>query len=209
MIKINEGNYGAIYLNPSNNHVFKILKPGKTWGTYELQLGKRMGDIGHSPEVYSYSPSYVEMEFVEGKPLWGQPYNRTEEEKERDLKMSVSQALKAINALRDLHLMGFYHGDIHNSQFLTDGEGGEQSVLIDYGLSAPIKQAPHKALVDYVRIFKLAGIDRPEFDSNHFIIFLREKIASYREFSGSSKKSVLNRSKIAQDYAVQLQNFTV
>lgn len=205
MKKLAEGNYGVVYQDPQTNHIFKTLKEGKAWGEHEVALAKKMGELGHSPKIYSSSPDHIEMDFAKGKPLWSNGYNRTDEEKERDLKMTPEQAQKALSAIRDLHKMGFYHGDMHNEQFLTDGEGGENATLIDYGLSGKIKDNPQKAIVDFNKIGKLLDIYRPEFDSDPYAQLVRESIDAYKEVKGQSKAAVEKRKQIGLNYANQLQ----
>ena len=206
MKKLAEGNYGVVYQDPSTGHVVKTLKEGKEWGEHESELGKKMGELGHSPKVYSSSPSHIEMDFSRGKPLWSGGFFRSDEEKERDLKMSTAQAQKSVAAIRDLHKMGFYHGDLHNEQFLTDGEGGEESTLIDYGLSGKIADKPHKAIVDFNKVGKLIDIYRPEFDKDPYIQLVRKSIDEYKAAKGQSKAAVAKRSEIGLAYLKQLQS---
>jgi tRNA A-37 threonylcarbamoyl transferase component Bud32 len=200
MKKLAEGNYGVVYQDPQSGHVIKTLKEGKQWGEYEVELGKKMGKLGHSPKIYSASPSHIEMDFSKGKPLWSSGFNRTSEEKERDLKMSPEQAQKALGAIRDLHRMGFYHGDMHNEQFLTDGEGGKEATLIDFGLSGKIQDQPHKAIVDFNKVGKLIDVYRPELDNDPYVNLVRKSIDAYKEAKGQSKAAVAKRAEIGLRY---------
>jgi tRNA A-37 threonylcarbamoyl transferase component Bud32 len=200
MKKLAEGNYGVVYQDPQTGHVVKTLKEGKEWGPHEVELGRKMGELGHSPKIYSASDDHIEMDFSKGKPLWTGGFNRTKEEKERDLKMTPEQATKALAAIKDLHKMGFYHGDMHNEQFLTDGEGGKDATLIDYGLSGKIQDQPHKALVDFNKVGKLIDIYRPEFDKDPYVQLVRDSIDAYKDAKGQSKAAVAKRSQIGLEY---------
>lgn len=205
MKKLAEGNYGIVYQDPQSGHVVKTLKEGKEWGPHEVELGKKMGELGHSPKIYSASDSHIEMDFSKGKPLWTGGFNRTEDEKERDVKMTTDQAQKALAAIKDLHKMGFYHGDMHNEQFLTDGEGGKDATLIDFGLSGKIQDQPHKAIVDFNKVGKLIDIHRPELDNDPYVQLVRDSIEQYKAAKGQSKAAVAKRSQIGLEYLNKLQ----
>lgn len=200
MKKLAEGNYGVVYQDPQTGHVVKTLKEGKEWGPHEVELGRKMGELGHSPKIYSASKDHIEMDFSKGKPLWSGGFNRTDDEKERDVKMTTEQASKALSAIKDLHKMGFYHGDMHNEQFLTDGEGGKDATLIDYGLSGKIQDQPNKALVDFNKVGKLIDIYRPEFDKDPYVNLVRDSIDAYKAAKGQSKAAVAKRSQIGLEY---------
>ena len=200
MKKLAEGNYGVVYQDPQTGHVVKTLKEGKEWGPHEVELGRKMGELGHSPKIYSASKEHIEMDFSKGKPLWSGGFNRTEEEKEKDLKMTPEQAQKALMAIKDLHKMGFYHGDMHNEQFLTDGEGGKDAVLIDFGLSGKIQDQPHKAIVDFNKVGRLIDIFRPELDKDPYVQLVRDSIEAYKSAKGQSKAAVAKRSQIGLEY---------
>ena len=205
MKRLAEGNYGIVYQDPQSGHVVKTLKEGKEWGPHEVELGKKMGELGHSPKIYSASDSHIEMDFSKGKPLWTGGFNRTEDEKERDVKMTTEQAQKSLSAIKDLHKMGFYHGDMHNEQFLTDGEGGNEATLIDYGLSGKIQDQPHKAIVDFNKVGKLIDIYRPEFDKDPYVNLVRDSIDQYKAAKGQSKAAVAKRSQIGLEYFDKLK----
>lgn len=205
MKRLAEGNYGIVYQDPQSGHVVKTLKEGKEWGPHEVELGKKMGELGHSPKIYSASNSHIEMDFSKGKPLWTGGFNRTEDEKERDVKMTTEQAQKSLSAIKDLHKMGFYHGDMHNEQFLTDGEGGNEATLIDYGLSGKIQDQPHKAIVDFNKVGKLIDIYRPEFDKDPYVNLVRDSIDQYKAAKGQSKAAVAKRSQIGLEYFDKLK----
>jgi len=206
MKKLAEGNYGIVYKDEANNRVVKTLKEGKEWGQYEVELGKKMAELGHSPKVHSSSPQHIEMDNIDGKPLWSNGYNRTEEEKERDVKMTIVQAAKSLKAIKDLHKMGYYHGDMHNQQFMVDGEGGSESSLIDYGLSDKIESNPTKAVIDFNKVYKLLDIDRPEFDNDPYAQLVRKTVFDYKEVKGASKKAKEQKLQIAKNYAQQLKS---
>jgi tRNA A-37 threonylcarbamoyl transferase component Bud32 len=200
MKKLAEGNYGVVYQDPASGHVVKTLKEGKEWGPHEVDLGRKMGELGHSPKIYSASDNHIEMDFSKGKPLWSGGFNRTDDEKERDVKMTTEQATKALAAIKDLHKMGYYHGDMHNEQFLTDGEGGKDATLIDYGLSGKIQDQPHKAIVDFNKVGKLIDIYRPELDKDPYVQLVRDSIDAYKAAKGQSKAAVAKRSEIGLEY---------
>lgn len=205
MKKLAEGNYGVIYQDPQSGHVVKTLKEGKKWGQHEIELGEKMGELGHSPKVYSSSLSHIEMDFSEGRPLWSGGFNRTDDEKERDVKMTTEQASKALAAIKDLHKMGFYHGDMHNQQFLTDGEGGKNATLIDYGLSGKIQYNPQKAIVDFITVGKLIDIYRPEFDKDPYVNLVRDSVEQYKATKGQSKAAIAKRAQIGLEYFNKLK----
>lgn len=204
MKKLAEGNYGIVYEDPSTNHVVKTLKEGKEWGPHEIELGKRMGELGHSPKIHSSSPEHIEMDKVSGKPLWSGGFNRTPEEKERDVKMTPIQAAKSLKAIKDLHKMGFYHGDMHNEQFLTDGEGGSSSTLIDYGLSGKIEEDPRKAIIDFNKVGKLIDIDRSDFDDDPYVQLVRDSIKQFKAAKGTSKAAKEKQKQAGIDYFKKL-----
>lgn len=206
MKKLAEGNYGIVYKDEANNRVVKTLKEGKEWGQYEVELGKRMAELGHSPKIHSSSPQHIEMDNIDGKPLWSNGYNRTPEEKERDVKMTTIQAAKSLKAIKDLHKMGYYHGDMHNQQFMVDGEGGTESSLIDYGLSDKIGKNPVGAVIDFNKVYKLLDIDRPDFDGDPYAQLVRKTISDYKEVRGASKKAKEQKLQIAKNYAQQLKS---
>lgn len=205
MKKLAEGNYGIVYKDDKQNRVVKTLKEGKEWGPHEVELAKRMAKLGHSPKIHSASNEHIEMDAIDGAPLWNNGYNRTPEEKERGLTMTEDQARKSLRAIRDLHKMGFYHGDMHNQQFMTDGEGGSESTLIDYGLSGKIEETPTKAVIDFNKVYKLLDIDRPELDKSLYAQLVRSTVRKYQEAKGQSKAAKQKREEIAQEYVQRLQ----
>ena len=164
-----------------------------------------MAELGHSPKIHSASNEHIEMDAIDGAPLWNNGYNRTPEEKERGLTMTEDQSRKSLRAIRDLHKMGFYHGDMHNQQFMTDGEGGSESTLIDYGLSGKIEETPTKAVIDFNKIYKLLDIDRPELDKSLYAQLVRSTVRKYQEAKGQSKAAKQRREEIAQEYVQRLQ----
>ena len=204
MKKLAEGNYGVVYEDPASGHVVKTLKEGKEWGPHEVELGRKMGELGHSPKIHSASSAHIEMDKVSGKPLWSGGFNRTPEEKERDVKMTPVQAAKSLKAIKDLHKMGFYHGDMHNEQFLTDGEGGSDSTLIDYGLSGKIEEDPRKAIIDFNKVGKLIDIDRSDFDDDPYVQLVRDSIKQFKAAKGTSKAAKEKQRQAGLDYFKKL-----
>jgi hypothetical protein len=95
---------------------------------------------------------------------------------------------------------------MHNEQFLTDGEGGKDATLIDYGLSGKIQDQPHKALVDFNKVGKLIDIYRPEFDKDPYVNLVRESIDEYKAAKGQSKAAVAKRSEIGLNYLKKLRS---
>jgi tRNA A-37 threonylcarbamoyl transferase component Bud32 len=118
--------------------------------------------------------------------------------------MTEDQARKSLRAIRDLHKMGFYHGDMHNQQFMTDGEGGSESSLIDFGLSGKIEENPTKAIIDFNKIYKLIDVDRPELDKSLYAQLVRSTVRKYQEAKGQSKAAKQQRVKVAQEYVERL-----
>ena len=118
--------------------------------------------------------------------------------------MTEDQSRKSLRAIRDLHKMGFYHGDMHNQQFMTDGEGGSESTLIDYGLSGKIEDNPTKAIIDFNKVYKLLDIDRPELDKSLYAQLVRSTVRKYQEAKGQSKAAKQRRSEVAQEYVERL-----
>ena len=100
--------------------------------------------------------------------------------------------------------MGYYHGDMHNQQFMTDGEGGSESTLIDFGLSGKIEENPTKAIIDFNKVYKLIDVDRPELDKSLYAQLVRSTVRKYQEAKGQSKAAKQKRAQIAQEYVERL-----
>lgn len=179
-----EGFYGIVSFSPDGNRVVKLLKDrgdGKGgFGPHEVEIAKKMGDLGHSPKIHSYSDQHIEMDRAAGEPLW-KGYQRAE----GDEPMSASQALAAASSIRALHRLGYYHGDMHNRQFIVNGNNVK---LIDFGLSSPASKDPRKVIQDLNKASSLVFWANPELDSDPYVKLVRKYREMYRN-SPSKKKS--------------------
>jgi len=124
-----QGNYGKVSISPDGTRAVKELLVGDDgkkgeFGEFEVELATRMGELGHSPRVYRSTPDSIEMDAAKGNTLW-KGYRMGEGE----TPMNATQATKAAAAIRDLHKMGFAHGDMHALQFIADGNDVK---LVDY-----------------------------------------------------------------------------
>jgi len=179
-----EGNYGKVSVNPEGTRVVKTLKEhqGKKgeFGPYEVELATKMGKLGHSPEIFSSSADHIEMGLAKGKPLWA-GYSRGKDEPV----MNATQAKQAASAIRDLHKMGFYHGDMHSQQFLADGDKVQ---LVDYGLSGKAKDNPRKVIQDLNKISRLVNWDNPELAKDPYFEIVNRYRSKYTEAKGKPAK---------------------
>jgi hypothetical protein len=96
-----QGNYGKVSISPDGTRAVKELLTGKDgkkgeFGEYEVQLAKKMGELGHSPRIYKATDKALEMDVAKGAPLW-KGYARGENEP----KMNAAQATKAAAAIKD------------------------------------------------------------------------------------------------------------
>jgi tRNA A-37 threonylcarbamoyl transferase component Bud32 len=200
---LKEGNYGKISLSPDGTRVVKELltaKDGKKgeFGPHEADLAKRMGELGHSPKIYRSTPQALEMDVAKGEPLW-KDYKRGENEPV----MNAAQATKAAAAIRDLHKMGFFHGDMHALQFLVDGNNVK---LVDYGLSGPISSQPARVMQDLAKINALVNWKNPELANQPYFQLVNKYLPAYREIKGTSQKAKAEKERIAQAYLADLAN---
>jgi tRNA A-37 threonylcarbamoyl transferase component Bud32 len=140
----------------------------------------------------------MEMDRAKGETLW-KDYKRGENEPA----MNAAQATKAVAAIRDLHKLGFYHGDNHALQYLVDGNNVK---LVDYGLSGPISGNPVKVMQDLSKIATLVKWDNPELAGNPYVQIVNRHLPAYREVKGTSKAAKAEKERIAQAYLADLAN---
>lgn len=206
--KLAEGNYGVIYQGADENagRVKKVLKEGKEWGPHEVELSQKMGEMGHSPKVFNASPESIEMEKVEGKPIWSGYARNKEADPPEPEAFNDEQSKSALNALYDLHKMGYGHGDQHSQQWIEQPDG--KLKLLDYGLSFKAEENPEKVFHD---ISKSASFIRPErFIDNEPGTYTGDTaraITKYKEIKGASKAAKEQKSKISQDYINGLSKY--
>lgn len=200
-----KGYHGEVAVNPERSRVVKTLlakRPDGTsgkFGEFEVELATKMGELGHSPRVYSSSPNHIEMAFAPGKPLWAS-YQRGEGEPT----MNAAQAKAAAYAIRDLHRLGFAHKDAHSQQFLVDGD---RVTLVDYGLSRPIKEKPVTVMQDLAKMSPLVRFDNPELETDPYFQIVNRYLTPYRELGKStSKANIARREELAQAYLNELAN---
>jgi tRNA A-37 threonylcarbamoyl transferase component Bud32 len=181
---IAEGNFGKVSINQAGTRVVKTLKEhqGKKgeFGPYEVELATKMGKLGHSPEIFSSSADHIEMGLAKGKPLWA-GYSKGDDEPV----MNATQAKQAASAIRDLHKMGFYHGDMHSQQFLVDGDKVQ---LVDYGLSGKAKDNPRKVIQDLNKIAKLVDWGNPDLAKDPYVEVVNRYRGKYAEAKGKPAK---------------------
>lgn len=194
---IGEGNYGQVYLSPDGNRAVKELLRGRRFGPHEVELATRMGELGHSPRVFSSTETALEMEIAPGTTLWAD-YARAEDEPV----MTAAQAAKVAAALHDLHKMGYAHGDLHALQFRVDGDNVK---MLDYGLSVPHSERPVKALHDLNKIRSLVFWENPELEAVPYVRLVNKHLGAYREVTGQSKAAVAQRDEIAKAYLKELE----
>jgi tRNA A-37 threonylcarbamoyl transferase component Bud32 len=200
--EIKRGNYGKVSISPDGTRAVKELLTGKDgkkgeFGEYEVQLAKKMGELGHSPRIYKATDKALEMDVAKGSPLW-KGYQRGEDEPA----MNTTQATKAARAIQALHKLGFAHGDMHSQQFLVDGNNIK---LVDYGLSQPIGRNPVKVMQDLAKASSLVKWNNPELASDPYVQVVNRHLPAYREIKGTSKKAVAQREEIAQAYLRDLE----
>ena len=197
-----KGNYGQIAINPEGTRAVKMLLVGPDgkkgeFGEYEIELAKRMGELGHSPRVYSTSNDHIEMDVAKGAPLW-RSYSRAEGEPV----MNAIQAKQAGSALRAMHEMGFAHGDAHSQQFIMDGNSVK---LVDFGLSVPVSRQQSRVMQDLAKINSLVRWDNPELANDPYFALVNKHLTKYRALGNSTSKASNNkRIQIAEAYLREL-----
>lgn len=199
------GFYGIVSYSPDGKRAVKLLidrKDGKGgFGPHEVEVGKKMAALGHSPRIHSHSEKHLEMDRVPGKPLW-EGYQRQEGEEP----MNSRQAAKAAAALRDLHRLGYYHGDMHNKQLIVNGDNVK---LIDFGLSAPASSDPRKAIIDLNKISGLVNWSNPDLDGDPYVRLVRKYREIYRNPPSRKRKEVEEHQREAgRRYLEELGSFT-
>lgn len=194
---IGEGNYGQVYLSPDGTRAVKELLRGRRFGPHEVELATRMGELGHSPRVFSSTETALEMEIAPGGTLWAD-YARAEDEPV----MTAAQAANVAAALHDLHKMGYAHGDLHALQFRVDGDDVK---MLDFGLSAPHSERPVRALHDLNKIRSLVFWENPELEVVPYVRLVNKHLSQYREVAGQSKAAVAQRDEIAKTYLKELE----
>ncbi len=201
--EIKKGNYGKINVSPDGNRAVKTLLTGPDgkegqFGPHEVELATKMGQLGHSPRVYKATDRTMEMDRARGDTLW-KDYKRGENEPA----MNAAQATKAVAAIRDLHKLGFYHGDNHALQYLVDGDNVK---MVDFGLSGPISGNPVRVMQDLSKIATLVKWDNPELAGNPYVQIVNRHLPAYREVKGTSKAAKAEKERIAQAYLADLAN---
>ncbi len=197
-----QGNNGKVSISPDGKRVVKTLLKGEDgkwgeFGPYEVELATKMGKLGHSPIIRSSSDTHIEMDVAKGSPLW-KTYARGEDEPI----MNAAQATRAGYALRDLHKMGFAHGDAHSQQFLVDGNNVK---LVDFGLSVPVSKQPSRVMQDLSKIAKLLGWDNPELASDPYFQIVNKHLNAYTALGESTSKAAkAKRIEIAEAYLKDL-----
>ena len=204
-----KGNYGEIKVNPDGTRVVKTLltRDGKKgeFGPHEVEIATKMGKLGHSPQIHSSSEDHIEMDLAKGAPLW-KGYSRGEGEPQRN----TAQATKASAAIRDLHKMGFAHGDLHSLQFLVNGNDVK---LVDFGLSVPTTMkassmwgvhGPTKVMQDLSKINSLVNWKNPELQKEPYVNLVNKHLDRYKAVEGNSKASKEKKNQIGEDYLKEL-----
>jgi tRNA A-37 threonylcarbamoyl transferase component Bud32 len=155
-----------------------------------------MGKLGHGPKIYSHSAEHMEMAAAKGKPLWA-GYTRGEDEPV----MNAAQARKASAAIRDLHKMGYAHGDLHALQFIVSGNSVQ---LVDYGLSVPVSRQPSRVMQDLSKIGGLVNWGNPELASDPYVSMVNRYLDRYKEIQGHSKAAKNKRTALGEQYIQEL-----
>ena len=200
--EVAKGNYGAVAVSPDGSRAVKTLlthngKKGE-FGDYEVELAEKMGEMGHSPRVHSHDEDHLEMDFVKGRPLWN-GYARREGEPQ----MNTAQATKAVAAIRDLHKMGFFHGDMHALQFMVDKNDVK---LVDFGLSGKTSTQPSRVLQDLSKIASLINWRNPELAGDPYVQTVNKYLSEYKTITGTSKKAKERRTTLANEYLAELES---
>jgi len=197
-----QGNYGKVSISPDGTRAVKELLIGKDgkkgeFGEFEVELAKKMGQLGHSPRIHRATPDVLEMDVAKGKPLW-EGYARGENEP----RMNTAQATKAAAAIKALHKMGFAHGDMHALQFLVDGNNVK---LVDYGLSVPTSRQPARVMQDLSKIAGLINWKNPELAGNPYVQLANKYLDQYKEVKGVSKAAKTKKTQLGEAYLRELE----
>ena len=200
--EIKRGNYGKVSISPDGTRAVKELLTGKDgkkgeFGEYEVELAKKMGELGHSPRIHRATPDALEMDVAKGKPLW-EGYARGKDEPV----MNAAQATKAAAAIQDLHKLGFAHGDMHALQFLVDGDNVK---LVDYGLSIPTSRQPARVMQDLAKINSLINWKNPELAGNSYVQLVNKYLDQYKEVKGTSKAAKNKKTQLGEEYLKELE----
>jgi len=198
--KLAEGYQGEVRISPDGKRVVKIMKDESSeFGDEEIQVATRMGELGHSPRIISSSPKHLEMELAKGKPLW-----KSFGKEEGEAIMNATQARKAAYALRDLHRIGYAHGDAHSQQFLVDNNNVK---LVDFGLIVKTSVQPNRVLQDLSKIAKLIGWDNPELSTDPYFQIVNKYLEEYKKITKStSKANKAKKVRLAEEYLQEIQN---
>jgi len=156
-----------------------------------------MGELGHGPKIYSHSAEHIEMATAEGKPLW-KSYARGEDEPV----MNTAQAKKASLAIRDLHKLGYAHGDLHVLQFIVNGNNVQ---LVDYGLSVPVSRQPSRVMQDLSKIGSLVNWKNPELANDPYVNLVNRYLDRYKEIQGNSQAAKVKRARLGEEYIQELE----
>ena len=195
-----KGNYGEIKINPEGTRVVKTLlthngRKGE-FGPHEVEIATKMGKLGHSPKIHSHDEDHIEMDLAPGATLW-KKYTRGEGEP----RMNTAQATQASAAIRDLHRMGFAHGDLHSLQFIADGNNVK---LVDFGLSVPVTRQPSRVMQDLAKINPLLNWKNPELQNDPYVSLVNRHLDRYKEVQGQSKAAKAKRTQIGEEYLKEL-----
>jgi len=136
------------------------------------------------------------MDFVTGRPLWA-GYARNKGEPQ----MNTAQATKAVAAIRALHKMGFFHGDLHALQFMVDGNDVK---LVDYGLSGRASTQPSRVLQDLSKIASLVNWNNPDLAGDPYVQTVNKYLTEYKTITGTSKKAKERRTALGSEYLAEL-----
>lgn len=194
-----KGLYGEVSYSPDGTKAVKVVikrEDGKGFGEYEVELGSKLGELGVAPKVYSFSDRHIEMERIKGKPLW-----ETYQKQEGDEPMNVEQALSASKALRSIHRLGFFHGDIHNFQFMVNGNDVK---IVDFGLSRPVEEDPRKVIQDLNKAASLLAWDNPALDRDPYVRLVRKYRDMYRNSPSNKREEKEYESQVGRQYLEEL-----
>ncbi len=194
------GNYGRVSRSLDGKRVVKELLEHegvkKEFGPHERQLARKMGELGHSPRIFSDSDNHIEMDLAPGMPVW-----KSYAPSGGEGPMTANQARKAAAAVKDLHALGFFHGDAHALQWMVEGNSVK---LVDYGLSGKISDNPVKALQDLSKWSKVVGWDNPELAKDPYVDLVNWTLKKYGDISGQSKAAKAQREQLAKLYLSEL-----